>query len=42
MEGCEFQITNEFNIKFFKSIDCDLKKCSEKLKVLAENVNILD
>ena len=39
MEGCEFQITNEFN-KFFKSIDCDLKKCSEK--VLAGNVNISD
>ena len=41
MEGCEFEITNEFN-KFFKSIDCDLKKCIEKLKVLAENVSILD
>lgn len=41
MEGCKFQITNEFN-KFFKSIDCDLKKCREKLKVLAGNVSILD
>ena len=41
MEGCEFEITNEFN-KFFKSIDCDLKKCREKLKVLAGNVSILD